>query len=455
MMRVDQVSESFSLAWVDELWEKAGSHVILRDEDRVLILPPNRVYHVNSTASRMIHWLMDGHRIVDMPELKEQRERALQVDAFFRNIALALGNKPHEADRVPFTFDYTKLPILGEIAVTYRCNNRCRFCYAGCDGACGRLDAPDTPIESLKKVIAIFRHEAKIPFFSFTGGEPLMRRDLEELMRYACDLGLKINLVTNGCLATAARAKSLYDAGLRTAQISLESPDASIHDALCGRSGAWKETVSGIQNLRDAGISVQTNSTTTQKNIHTLPDLPKFVKDLGCVRLSVNLFVPTKRSPVNDALFVPYENIGPTVDAMRRASRRAGIEFHWYSPIPLCIYNPIARGLGNKNCAACDGLISVDPTGNVLPCSSWDEPVGNLLTDGFEKTWFGNRAQAIKNKCFAHKVCQTCSAFKACQGACPLYWQYAGYDALLRHAEPYIRSSGDDCDTWMGQQGEG
>ncbi|MBQ1267415.1 MAG: radical SAM protein [Proteobacteria bacterium] len=437
-----KVPDDFSLAWVDAMWAQTREHIILRDEDNVLILPPNRVYHVNATASRMIHWLMGGNKITDMPELIDRQDRALMADAFFRNIALALGNKPHEAERVQYTFDYTKLPILGEIAVTYRCNNRCRFCYAGCDGACGRLDAPDTPLDDLKKIVDIFKYEAKIPFFSFTGGEPLMRADLEELMRYACGLGLNINLVTNGCLATPQRAKALYDAGLRTAQISLESPDEAIHDALCGRVGAWKQTVEGIRNLRDAGILVQTNSTTTTQNMHTLPDLPRFVKDLGCVRMSVNLFVPTKRSPVNDALFVPYEKIGPTIDSVRREAQAVDLEFHWYSPIPLCIYNPIARGLGNKNCAACDGLISVDPTGNVLPCSSWDEPVGNLLSDGFEKTWFGQRARAIKNKCFAHKVCQKCSAFTACQGACPLYWQYAGYDELLKYAEKY-QTSGD------------
>ncbi len=440
-MGENQIPETFSLAWVDDLWAQVGSLIMLRDEDNVLILPPNRVYHVNPTASKILHWLMDGKKIVDMPELVEKRDRALQVDAFFRNIAQAMSNQPHEAQRVPYTFDYTRLPILGEIAVTYRCNNRCRFCYAGCDGACGRMDAPDTPVEDLKRVIDIFKNEAKIPFFSFTGGEPLMRKDTEDLMRYACDLGLKINLVSNGCLATPERAKSLYDAGLRTAQISLESPVEAIHDALCGRPGAWKQTVDGIRNLRDAGILVQTNSTSTTQNVHTLPDLPKFVKELGCVRMSVNLFVPTKRSPVNDELFIPYEKIGPTIDAVRRAARAVDLEFHWYSPIPLCIYNPIARGLGNKNCAACDGLISVDPTGNVLPCSSWDEPVGNLLTDGFEQTWFNNRAKAIKNKCFAHAECQGCTSFTACQGACPLYWQYAGYDELLRHAKPYKEAS--------------
>ncbi|MBQ8035722.1 MAG: radical SAM protein, partial [Proteobacteria bacterium] len=388
--------------------------------------------------------LQAGNKVDDFPGLNE--ERRLQVDKFFQNISLAISNKTHHARRIPYTFDYTKLPILGEIAVTYRCNNRCRFCYAGCDGACGRLDSPDIEPERIERIIDIFKEDAKIPFFSFTGGEPLMRKDLERLMRYACDKGLRINLVTNGSLATPERARSLYDAGLRTAQISLESPDEAIHDALCGRTGSWQQTIAGINALRDAGILVQTNTTSTRMNLDTLPRLPKLCKELGCVRMSVNLFIPTKRSPQADSLFVPYEKIGQTVDDIRRAAFDASIDFLWYSPLPMCMYNTLAKGLGNKSCAACDGLISVDPEGNVLPCSSWDEPVGNLLTEGFQNVWFSKRAKAIKNKCFAHDKCQSCSAFVACQGACPLYWQYAGYDELLRHADK-MEHRAHECST--------
>ncbi len=435
-----RLPEGFSLDWIDAFWKEACSYLMLRDEDDVLILPPNRVYRVNDTGKRLIRWLQSGRRMAEFPGLDDAR--SLQVDAFFANISLAMANKEHHAAPIPMSFDYTKLPILGEIAVTYRCNNRCRFCYAGCDGACGRLDSPDIEPERIERIIDIFKEDAKIPFFSFTGGEPLMRGDLERLMRYACDRGLRINLVTNGSLATPERARSLYEAGLRTAQISLESTEASIHDDLCGRPNAWEQTVRGIENLRAAGIAVQTNTTTTRANIHTVPLIPAFVKSLGCVRMSVNLFIPTKRSPQNDALFVPYEEIGKTIEAVRTAAKKADLEFHWYSPVPMCIYNPIVHGLGNKSCAACDGLISVDPEGNVLPCSSWDEPVGNLLKEGFAKVWFNDRAQAIKHKCFAHETCQQCHAFVACQGACPLYWQYAGCDELIRHASKMHHQNG-------------
>lgn len=424
-------SEITPLDWIDALWKEAGKNIVYRPEDDVLILPPNRVYHVNKTGSRIIQWLKDGKKISEFPNLDSEKKK--QIASFFKNISLALANKPHIARHIPYTFDYAKLPILGEIAVTYRCNNRCRFCYAGCDGACGRLDAQDSSTEDIKKIIKIFKDDAKIPFFSFTGGEPLLRKDLYELMAYATDIGLRINLVTNGTLATPERAKRLYEAGLRTAQISLESPVESIHDELCGRKGAWRETISGIKSLHDAGITVQTNTTSTRLNLESLEQMPALSKSLACVRMSFNLFIPTQRSPQADALFVSYEEMAPIIDRIRKAAKKEDIEFHWYSPIPLCIYNPIAHGLGNKSCAACDGLVSVDPTGNLLPCSSWDEPIGNLIHDGFEKVWFNNRSQAIKHKCFAHAKCQTCPSFTACQGACPLYWQYSGYEELLRH----------------------
>ena len=122
--------------------------------------------------------------------------------------------------------------------------------------------------------------------------------------------------------------------------------------------------------------------------------------------------------------------------AVRARALALGMEFFWYSPTPLCLYNPIAKGLGNKSCAACDGLISVAPNGDVLPCSSWPEAVGNLLSDGFRATWFGPTAQALKHKEYAPAACRQCGYFTACQAACPLYWRVCGYAELENSGQP-------------------
>jgi radical SAM protein with 4Fe4S-binding SPASM domain len=281
-----------------------------------------------------------------------------------------------------------------------------------------------------KQVIDVFVRDAQIPFFSFTGGEPLLHPDLEAMIRHARRRGLEVNLVTNGTLADPARARSLARAGLRTAQVSIEAPEADLHDDLTASPGSFERTLAGIANLRSAGISVQTNTTVTALNVDRAPWMPGFLKSLGIGRFAMNLYIPSVGAPAvgiaADPLFFPYSRIGAVIDAVRGAARAEGLVFNWYSPTPHCLYNPIARGLGNKSCAAMDGLLSVSPTGDVLPCSSYPKPMGNLLRDGFRQIWFSEGARHFKRKEYAPAECAGCGNFRACQAACPLYWDRAG-----------------------------
>jgi radical SAM protein with 4Fe4S-binding SPASM domain len=286
-----------------------------------------------------------------------------------------------------------------------------------------------------KRVIDAFRDDAQIPFFSFTGGEPLLRDDLEPMIRHARRRGLEVNLVTNGTLATPRRARSLARAGLATAQVSVEAPDAATHDDLTASPGSFDRTLAGIASLGEAGISVQTNTTVTALNAGLAHRMPGFLKSLGITRFAMNLYIPrggagapghADHDAAGDPLFFPYAAIGPVIDAVRAAARAEGQVFFWYSPTPHCLYNPIARGLGNKSCAAMDGLLSVSPCGDVLPCSSYPLSMGNLLRDGFRATWFSERARHFKRKEYAPAACAGCEGFRACQAACPLYWQRAG-----------------------------
>ncbi|MBN1241194.1 MAG: radical SAM protein [Spirochaetales bacterium] len=433
------------LDWIRDFWRSLAPYAYVRAEDQVVILPPNLVYRTNATGVALVDFVERGGRFEDIPGFGP--ERAAEIERFFREIAAAHRGEDAALATVPYDFSFTKLPVLGEIAVTYRCNNACRFCYAGCDGApacpgkAGPSGLPGGELDTagMKRVIDVFRDEAKIPFFSFTGGEPLLRGDLEELAAYAVSRGLRVNLITNGTLASPERARSLFESGLRTAQVSLEAPDAQTHDDLCGRRGAFDETVAGIEALRAAGVEVQTNSTLTSLNREALLDLPAFVAGLGVRRLSMNLFIPAGTGERERALLVPYSEAGAFVDAARDAARKAGLRFLWYSPIPLCHYNPIARGLGNKSCAACDGLVSVSPSGEILPCSSWPESVGPILDGRFAASWFSERAAWIKAKRFAPESCRSCDSFVACQGACPLYWRVVGTAEIEGRARRAVR----------------
>jgi radical SAM protein with 4Fe4S-binding SPASM domain len=450
------------IAEAESFYRDVRRWLLVRGEDAVLIVPPNRVYKLGGSALGLLSWLDSGGRLGELPGSDGKpgldKARADELLAFFEELRAAYeGRAPESAGgfgRVAYDFDFTRLPVLGEAALTYRCNERCRFCYASCGTAgasCGSPSCASTAAaaqvassppradgtgedelstEEWKRIILIFKEEAKIPFFSFTGGEPLLRPDLEELASYARSLGLRVNLITNGSLATNERAASLKAAGFDTAQVSLESPDAQVHDELCGVAGAWERTVSGIAALRAAGVSVQTNSTLTALNRESLFRLPSFLASIGVARFSMNLFIPAGRGLGADDLFVSYSEAGEVVDAVRRAAHEAGRTFFWYSPTPYCIYNPVARGLGNKSCAAVDGLVHVNPRGEILPCSSWPESLGSLVDSPFAELWFSERASFYKRKRFAPESCADCGSFVACQGACPLYWKYAGIEEL-------------------------
>ncbi|MGA2479402.1 MAG: radical SAM protein [Spirochaetia bacterium] len=468
-------SDIRSLAWIDDFFRQARDHIFARQEDKVVILPPNQVYKANETGIAIVRHFLAGGRVAAIPGIDDP-ERARQVAGFVSDLrALYLG-EPAEGgrapfDTVPFDFQYTKLPILGEIAVTYRCNNACVFCYAGCQeqpgcGAAGcggavrqsaeyrgagtprsvtGTDGAEMSLPEIERIIQVFAEDAQIPFFSFTGGEPLLRNDLEEMIGSARRRGLQVNLITNGTLATPRRAHSLYAAGLRTAQVSVESPGGEIHDLLTARPGSFRATLEGIRALAKAGISVQTNTTITATNAADAARMPAFLNGIGVKRFAMNLYLPPgtdkdSAGPYAEGLFVSYTRAGAIIESVRAAARAEGMTFYWYSPIPHCHYNTIAHGLGNKSCAAMDGLLSVSPAGDVLPCSSYPEPMGNLLTQGFREIWFSARAGFFKNKRYAPRECVGCGSFTVCQAACPLYWRYAG-TSEIRNPNECARSA--------------
>ena len=129
-----------------------------------------------------------------------------------------------------------------------------------------------------------------------------------------------------------------------------------------------------------------------------------------------------------------YREIGDHVLRLRARAEARGVELVWYSPLPLCLFNTIAHGLGNRGCAAADGLLHVGPGGDVLPCSSFGhaESLGNLLREPFEQVWQSRAARFFRAKEMMPAGCESCPEAAACQGACVLYWREKGVAELGR-----------------------
>jgi radical SAM protein with 4Fe4S-binding SPASM domain len=287
-------------------------------------------------------------------------------------------------------------------------------------------------LEQFKEIIRTIYEKAKVPSISFTGGEPTLRPNvLVACTEYAKQLGMRVNLITNGTLITKEYAEKLKDAGLDSAQVSLEGITSDTHDLIVQKKGAFEKSVSAVKLFKEVGIHVHTNTTLNKINKEDCIQLSRFVKEqLGLERFSMNLVIPTGSSVFNDGLVIKYSEVGEIIKQIQAESNKHGVEFMWYSPVPVCIFNTITHDLGNKGCAACDGLLSVAPNGDVLPCSSYDESVGNLIESDFLEVWNNKNAKYFRDKGFAHELCTACDNLAVCNGGCPLYWRNLGYQEL-------------------------
>jgi radical SAM protein len=186
-------------------------------------------------------------------------------------------------DRAPFTIAWE---------VTRACAFSCVHCRAD---AQHRRDPRELSTEEGYVLIDRFA-EFGSPILVFTGGDPMMRRDLFDLIAYADAAGLRCSLTpTATALATVARLRRAQEAGVRRIALSLDAPTARVHDDFRKVDGSWDRTMAILRNAQGLGLSTQVNTTVTTHNVDLLPDMVRFVKEVGAVQWSVFFLVPMGR----------------------------------------------------------------------------------------------------------------------------------------------------------------
>ncbi|NLV74067.1 MAG: radical SAM protein [Chloroflexi bacterium] len=423
--------------FASELVESTRAYIYIRPQDGLIILRPNRIHHLNPMATLMLDRLYapDAPSIEQLvSEISEtyhaEPERVrTDLKELLYSVAALLNDDVCGAPKVrqtTFGSHKRELPVLSEIALTYRCQNRCTFCYA--DAPKRGRKVPEMDTAEVMLVIDRLYDEAHCPTVSFTGGEPTLREDLPELVAYAKAKGMRVNLITNGlACADPAYVARLKEAGLDSAQVSLEGATAEVHDAITQHLGAFVKTVAAVHNLRAVGIHTHTNTTVCGGNRDHLLELVDFIaQELKSEYFSMNMVIRTGTALDHAQDDIRYSSIGEHILAVQARAKERGVRLVWYSPVPYCLFNPVQAGLGAKSCACVDGLISVNPAGELLPCSSFEDGIGDLLHDGFEAVWHSRTALYWRRKEFIPPDCQRCQIRDICCGACPLYWDERG-----------------------------
>ncbi|MHB8246362.1 MAG: TIGR04053 family radical SAM/SPASM domain-containing protein [Acidimicrobiales bacterium] len=192
-------------------------------------------------------------------------------------------------------FDIESRPFLVLVELTRACDLACRHCRAT---AKPEPDPDDLTTEEIRGILDdLAALGPPRPIVVFTGGDPLQRSDLGQLVRYAASSGLAAAVSPAGTpKASPSRLVDLRVAGASTVSFSLDGADPASHDAFRGVDGSFAWTVAGCRAARAAGLRVQVNSTVSVDTVDQLPDMVRLVAELEANLWSVFFLVPTGRA---------------------------------------------------------------------------------------------------------------------------------------------------------------
>ncbi len=271
-------------------------------------------------------------------------------------------------------------PSLATLLVTYRCNLACRVCDLP-DRAVARRKAGDRELSTraMKAVLDDMRAIGALGV-GVTGGEPMLREDVFDLLRHATRRGLHAHLNTDGFRVDASAAKEILKAGVRSVNVSLDGATAAEHDAARGRPGAFRDAVGALAALRAARGSrarprVTAVTAITSRNADRVGDIARTAIEAGADRVGV--------IPVHDfgqgEPRAAADRVAASLTALR-ALRDSGLLDNSLAYLDL-----LPRALRGEPsplvCYAPWASVVVDCYGDVFPCfplMEWRKPVGRI-----------------------------------------------------------------------------
>lgn len=275
--------------------------------------------------------------------------------------------------------------------VTRRCNLRCAHCYLDA-GARDSGEGELTTAEGLRLIDEI-TDLAPGAMLIFSGGEPLLRADLCDLIAHASARGLMPVVGTNGLLLDDAAAGRLAENGAAAVGLSLDSLTPEKHDAFRGAPGAWRQTVAALAVCHRAGLAVQVQTTAMPWNLGEIPALIAFASEQGAAAFNLFFLVCTGRGgQLTDITPAQYEAaLTALLEAEAVYRGRMIVRARCAPYFRRLIYQRapdshlLALGVGA--CLAGTSYCRVTPEGDVTPCPYLPLVAGSLRAQSFAEIW--------------------------------------------------------------------
>lgn len=304
------------------------------------------------------------------------------------------------------------------IEITRRCNQTCPHCFTNS----GPGEGPGMEPGRVRRLLLDLKRVG-VRHVAFSGGEPLLRRDLESLIQFGLGSGLHgFGVVTNGAYVDDARAAALARAGLAIAQVSLDGVDAADYVAVRACApGLYHQAVRAIGCYRKAGIRVDIACLLTGRNLERAPEMAALARDLGVVQLRYCSFVPTGRG--GDVAI--RQRFAPTAEQMDRFLDFM-VELNSAPDRPLVV--GIDHGIGPSTadgsfrCTSGVSVAYVSERGDLYPCPGSIFPeyrVGNVFERDVAELFNDPAMRRVSGirKHDSQGACATCTN-RRCSGGC-------------------------------------
>jgi AdoMet-dependent heme synthase len=307
--------------------------------------------------------------------------------------------------------------------LTERCNLRCSHCYQ--DGSRSGELSLDEVRSGLDEIGDLFSSWSEAhglafaPSFNITGGEPLLRSDLFDLLGDIADRGWDTFVLTNGTLIDPATARRIAGVGVKGVQISLEGPE-TIHDEIRGR-GSYRASLAGIRSLLREGVAVTVNTTLSEVNADGFFELAETAAKLGVQRLGFSRLVPSGRGGALAGRMLAPERVR---ELYQRILKLTNDGMTLVTGDPVCSRmragDDDAADQGDVPIGGCSAGISgltILSDGTLVPCRRLPVSLGNIRNDSIREVWaLSPVLDALRTRSRYEGKCGACKQWATCRG---------------------------------------
>ncbi len=299
--------------------------------------------------------------------------------------------------------------------ITAKCNLRCKHCYSVIYEREKELDG--------SAVLRVLRDaaDAGVKFVNFTGGEPLVRKDLFTILSEARELGIDISIFSNLTLLKDEDAEKLYRLEVPV-YTSMDGPTKEVHERLRGR-GSWKPFLRGLKMLINRGVDVHVNIAVSRYNWMYVTETVKKAFELG----------------INSVSLIPTMKVGRAVKTKTYVSKNIFLEVLKKvveEVLDVSIWCAPFAGLIDKSFSSwsCKGwnVMDISPSGRFILCDVMNYEVANVVRSGIMGAWRAMFEDPVYQKVIdTPKECTNCQIVDVCRGGCyARTWPELGKDPL-------------------------